>query len=103
MTEYPISSYAVYLISGTHSTCIQLYEHEHCRGAVRFFPDDANLEDAQLDSEGKIILNMRINRLHSILQVIRNEKPLFIFYESPEKAGIRTGRKTIGDDHMWIT
>ncbi len=103
MTEYPVSSYAVYVITGTHSTCIQLFEHGKDRGAIRFFPDDADLEGAQLDSNGRIILNMRINRLHAVLGIIRHEKPLYIFYDSPTNAGLRSGRETIGDDQIWIT
>lgn len=103
MTEYPVSSYAVYVITGTHSTCIQFYEHDKYRGAICFFPNDADLEDAQLDSNGRIILNMRINRLHAVLDIVRNEKPLFLFYDSPNNAGLRTGREIIGDDQLWIT
>ncbi len=103
MTEYPISSYAVYVINGTHSTCIQLYEHGKDRGAIRFVPNDENPEDAKSDSNGKIILSMRINRLHVVLDILRHEKPLYLFYDSPKNAGFRSGRETIGDDQIWIT
>ncbi|MBO1225672.1 MAG: hypothetical protein JYX80_14715 [Candidatus Scalindua sediminis] len=103
MTECPVTSYAVYVINGTHSTCIQFYEHGKDRGAIRFVPNDENPEDAKLDSDGKIILNMRINRLHPVLDIIRHEKPLYLFYADGKNAGLRSGRETIGDDQIWLT
>lgn len=102
MTEYPVSSYAVYVLNGNKTTCIEFYEHSKCRGAMLFIPDSADLEDARLDG-GKIILNQHINTFHAVLDIIRHEKPIYIFYESPTSAGIRTGRETIGDDKIWIT
>ncbi len=103
MTEHLIDSYAVYAITGTHRTCIQFFERDIARGSVCFYPDDASLADARLESDGTIHLNMRVNRLYPVLDIVRNERPLYIFYKSPEMAGIRTGRKVIGDDSMWIT
>jgi len=102
MTEYPISSYAVYVLNGTKATCIEFYEHSNCRGAMLFVSDDASLEDAKLEN-GKIILNQRINTLHAVLNIVRHEKSLYIFYDGPKNAGVRSGRETIGDDKMWIT
>ena len=103
MTEYPVSSYATFLVNGTHLTSIQFLEHGIDRGAIRFFPDDAQLGDAELDSEGRIYLNMRINRLSSVLDIIRHEKPLYLFYVDGKNVGLRSGQETIGDDHFWIT
>jgi hypothetical protein len=102
MTEYPISSYAIYVLNGTKATCIEFYEHSKCRGAMLFVPDNANLEDAKLD-KGKIILNQRINAFHAVLDIVKHEKPIYLFYDDPKSAGIRSGRETIGDDRMWIT
>ncbi len=103
MTEHLIDSYAIYAITGTHRTCIRFFERDILRGSVCFYPDDASLADARLESDETIHLNMRVNRLSPILDIVRHEKPLYIFYNSPEMAGIRSGREAIGDDHMWIT
>lgn len=103
MTEYPIDSYAVYVISGEHKSLIHFSEADTYRGTIRFFSDENEIEDASMDSDGKIILNMHFNHFHSMLDIIRNEKPLFIFYESPSNAGIRTGSEKIGDDQIWLT
>lgn len=103
MKEYPVSSYATYLINGTHLTSIQFFEHGIDRGAIRFFPNDAQLGGAELDSEGRIYLNMRINRLNAALYIVKHEKPLYLFYVDGKNAGLRSGQETIGDDHFWIT
>ncbi len=102
MTEYPISSYAVYVLTGTKATCIEFYEHSNCRGAMLFVPDNVNPEDAKLEN-GRIILQQRIITFHAMLDMVRNEKPIYLFYEGPKNAGVRSGRETIGDDKMWIT
>ena len=103
LTEYVIDSYTVYVLNGTHRTYIQLFERDDFRGTISFYPKDSSLVDAKLDSNGRIHLNMHVNRFHPVLDIIRNEKPLYIYYKSSENAGLRTGRETIGEDQMWIT
>ena len=103
MTEYPVDNYAIYVVTGTHRTYIKFFESDNFRGTISFYPNDSSLVDAELDSKGRIHLNMRVNRFHPVLDIIRNEKPLFLFYDSPENAGLRTGRETIGEDKLWIT
>ena len=103
MKEYPITSYATYIKNGTESTCIQFFEHNRERGAVRFFPEDSELKDAELGSEGKIFLNMRINRLNAVLDILRHQNPLYLFFEDGNNAGLRSKRETVGDDDLWIT
>lgn len=103
MKEYPVTSYSTCVKSGIGSTCIEFFEHDRDRGGVRFFPDNSDLKDAEFDSEGKIHLNMRINRLNAVLDILRHQKPLYLFFEDGHNAGLRSKRETVGNDDLWIT
>ena len=42
--------------------------------------------------------NARIDRLDSIVDMLRNEKPCYLWYQNPTMAAIYTGQEPIGEE-----
>ncbi len=103
MKEYSITDYSTSMSNGTDSTTIHLFDNQKPRGEIRFFHNETNLKDAEIDSNGKIILNMEINRLGTLLDIAQRERNLFLFYADSKRAGLRSGRAKLGDDSISIT
>jgi len=70
-------------------------------GSVDFYRDGQAIPNnsAQENINPKIItLNMHERQIDSVVDMLRNEKPCSMFYNSPTLAGIRTGTEPIGEE-----
>ncbi|GAX61379.1 hypothetical protein SCALIN_C22_0089 [Candidatus Scalindua japonica] len=103
MKEYSITDYSTSMSNGTDSTSIHFYDNQKARGEIRFFPNETDVKDAEIDANGKIILNMDINRLGTLLDIAQRERNLFLFYADGKRAGLRSGRAKLGDDSISFT
>ena len=108
MTDYPIDGYALRLWSTRPTTNlnpntavagIYYYQGGQYRGYMYFFPDGTPLAAPIHDAtNGRVFLHFNLSQLHAVLDVLRNEKPLVVYYDSPTSAALRTGVEPIGEE-----
>jgi hypothetical protein len=99
--QYNIDTYTVQLESGP--TIGKRRVHIICRdsGTVRgwlvFYEDSATIYDPSVDATGRISLPFPLSRYASVMDLLRNEKPLTIYYNSPSFAGITSAGEPVGE------
>jgi hypothetical protein len=108
MAEYPFDSYAVRMWSSRPTTNlspgvavagIYLYEGGKYRGYVYFFPDGTPLAAPVHDAtNGRVFLHLNLSQLEAVLELVREEKPLYVYYLSPTNAALRTGAEPVGEE-----
>lgn len=87
-SEYrPINGYRVwYYGKNSHHILIQVYQDEAYQGSLTF-RNTKPLPDNELDSHGHIRLSYYKEDFAHVLDLLRNEKPLFIWINPPNKIG----------------
>ena len=108
MAGYNIDGYSVRLWSsrpttnlspGTAVAGIYLYEGNTYRGYVYFFPDGTPLAAPVHDpANGRIFLHFNLSQLHAVTEILRTEKPIYLYYVSPTNAALRTGKEPVGEE-----
>jgi hypothetical protein len=108
MPSYNIDGYSVRswssrpttnLSPGTAVAGIYLYQGNVYRGYVYFFPDGTPLAPAVHDSNnGRIFLHFNLCQFHATMDMLRNEKPIYVYYISPTNAALRTGKEPVGEE-----
>ena len=108
MAEYIIDKYALRswssrpttnLSPGVAVAGIYLYGGEKYRGYVYFFPDGTALAPPVFDaSNGRVFLHLNLSQYHATMDMLRNEKPVHVYYNSPTNAAIRTGPEPVGEE-----
>jgi hypothetical protein len=108
MAQYMVDGYAVRLWStrpttnlspGTAVAGIYLYEGKTYRGYVYFFPDGTPLAPPVLDSnKGRIFLHFNLSQFHAVMEMLRNEKPVYVYHLSPTNAALRSGKEPVGEE-----
>ncbi|NVM56363.1 MAG: hypothetical protein HWN66_21880 [Candidatus Helarchaeota archaeon] len=108
--EYEIDKYTIGLFSRPATpdpsdiAIITLWEGNQIRGYINFFPNNAALPNPSYNKEKKVIrLYFHIDHFDVINDMLRNEKPLFIEYNSPPPfATLRSGKEPIGEEEKLI-
>ena len=108
MTDYPIDGYALRLWStrpttnlnpGTAVAGVYYYQGGQYRGYMYFFPDGTPLAAPVHDAtNGRVFLHFNLSQLRAVLDVLRNEKPLVVYYESATNAALRSGVEPVGEE-----
>jgi hypothetical protein len=108
MPTYKIDAYALRLWSsrpttnlspGTAVTGMYLYGGTKYRGYVYFFPDGTPLSPAVHDStNGRVFIHFNLYQFHAVMEMLRTEKPIYLFYYSPTNAGLRSGKEPTGEE-----
>jgi len=108
MPEYPVDGYALRMWStrpttnlnpGVAVAGIYLYEGNTYRGYIYFFPDGTPLAPPVLDATGgKIYLHFNLSQLDAVMDTVRNEKPLYVYFQSPTNAALRSGQEPVGEE-----
>jgi hypothetical protein len=108
MAQFKIDGYAVRswssrsttnLSPGTAVVGIYLYEGNTYRGYVYFFPDGTQLAPPVYHSAtSRIFLHFNLSQFHATLEMLRNEKPIYLYYLSPTHAALRTGKEPVGEE-----
>jgi len=78
-----------------------LYSGRKYAGRIFFYPDHIPLPPPVLDDTGpypRIFLSHYLKRFPDVMDLIRNEKPIGIYYTGPSDAGITTGKEPIGEE-----
>ncbi len=108
MAQYKIDGYAIRLWSsrsttnlspGTAVAGIYLYEEKEYRGYVYFFPDGTPLAPSVHDpANSRIFLHFNLCQFHSVMEMLRTEEPIYIYYFSPTNAALRSGMEPVGEE-----
>jgi len=87
-----------YMCIGQNEVDVHLYNDQTIVGSIYFKPEGTALQPALLESTGKIVLQYPMNLLEATMQMIRYEKPLYIWYSNPGVAYIGTfGQEPVGE------
>ena len=96
MSSSPIAEYQIVIRQDCAD--IHLYSSNNTLvGSVYFKADGTPLLPASQDTSGRIVLQYPLSQLASVVDVLRNESPLYIFYASPSVAYIATCQEAVGD------
>ncbi len=108
MAQYNIDGYALRLWSskpvtnlspGSAVAGIYFYQGNTYRGYGYFFPDGTELAPPVFDANnGRIFLHFNLSQFHAIMDTLRNESPLYIYYNSPTHAALRSGKEPVGEE-----
>ncbi len=97
-TTYEIASYLCFQYSSKPGivALITLYDDlVSIRGRLNFYPDGADLPDAEEDtSSGRVILHLPVSRFASTVDLLRNESPIEVVYNTPKEAYLSAGNPT---------
>lgn len=108
MAEYKIDGYALRLWStrpttnlnpGVAVAGIYLYEDNAYRGYVYFFPDGTPLSPAVHDpTNGRAFLHFNLSQFHGVMEMLRTESPIYLYYLGPTNAALRSGHEPVGEE-----
>ncbi len=106
MTSYNIDKYSVRRWSsrpttnrspGTAVAGIYLYQGNVYRGYAYFFADGTPLADPVITAD-KVFVHFNLSELDSILQMLREERPIYLYEFGPNNAGLMTGAEPTGEE-----
>ena len=106
LTQYKIDEYAIRVWSSRSTTSlgravagIYLYEGGKYRGHVYFFPDGTTLDPSvHHTATGLILHNFNLCQFHAVMEMLRNEKPIYLYYFDTQNAGLMCGREPVGEE-----
>lgn len=105
---YTIDTYSVRLWSSRPTTNlspgvavagIYLYEQGNYRGYAYFYPDGTPLAPPVINSaNGFIALHFNLSQLAAVLQLLREERPVYLYEFGVTNAGLMTGGEPTGEE-----
>ncbi len=108
MATYSIDTYSVRMWSSRPTTDlnpgiavagIYLYEGSVYRGYAYFFPDGTPLAPAVIDAvNGRVYVHFNLSQLDGVLQMLREEKPIYLYEFGVPNAGLMTGGEPTGEE-----
>lgn len=108
MATYKIDAYSTRIWSsrtttnlspGTAVAGIYYYEGSKYRGYIYFFPDGTPLAPPVHDAtNGRVYLHVNLCQYHAVMDLLRNEKPLYVYYISPTNAALMSGKEPVGEE-----
>ena len=101
---YEITEYAMGVFSRTQTpdpkniAMIVVYDEETERGHLNFYPNNVKLPNPHIEKD-IIELFYHVDHFDVLSDMLRNEKPLYIEFNSPPPFGlIRSGKEPIGEE-----
>ena len=70
-------------------------------GSVRFYRDGQNIPDnssVELGDPKRAFLKMHESQIDTVVDMLRNEKPCYVYYSYPKYAYIHTGAEPVGEE-----
>jgi hypothetical protein len=79
---------------------IFLFEGQNYRGYAYFYPDGTPLDPPIIvpPPDDFIALSYNLSELNAVLQMIREEQPIYLFEYGVSFAGLRTGSEPTGEE-----
>jgi hypothetical protein len=76
-----------------------VYEKDVYRGCLWFYPDGTPLAPPFDDTEnGRISLHFNLCQFHAVMELLRTEDPIYLYYNSPKDAALRSGKEPSGKE-----
>lgn len=108
MAQYNVDGYALRVWStrpttnlspGVAVAGIYLYQENTYRGYVYFFPDGTPLAPPIHDpTNGRVFLHLNLSQFQAVMEMVRTEKPLYVYYQSPSSAAVMSGKEPVGEE-----
>lgn len=82
---------------------LTFYGGNRCLGAAHFFPDgdptpDCEVEYIDGDMERPMItLAYPMSMLATVLNLVQNEKPVWVFFSNADHCGLTSGKEAVGE------
>ncbi|MEV6305324.1 hypothetical protein AB0M02_38330 [Actinoplanes sp. NPDC051861] len=105
-STYTIDTYSVRLWSSRRTTelnpgvavaGIYLYEQGSYRGYAYFYPDGTPLSPPVINP-GFVALHYNLSQFAAVSQMLREEKPVYLFEYGATNAGLATGTEPTGEE-----
>jgi hypothetical protein len=69
------------------------------RGYAYFYPDGTPLAPPVIDStNGRVFVHYNLSQLSGVLQMVREERPLYLYEFGPENAGLASNLEPTGEE-----
>jgi len=76
-----------------------LYEGSTFRGYAYFFPDGTALSPPAIDDvNGAIYVHYNLSQFVGVLQMLREEQPVYLYEFGTTNAGLMTGQEPTGEE-----
>ena len=108
MASYSIDGYSIRMWSSRPTTNlnpgvavagIYLYQGAIYRGYAYFFPDGTPLAPAVIDAaNGRIFVHFNLSQLAGVMQMLREEKPIYLYENGADNAGLMSGSEPTGEE-----
>lgn len=81
------------------SVVIKCYHDDDFVLQLNFYPDNKKLPENYYDVKSKLVyLRFRMSMYSNIIDILRNEKPIYFSFSNKSKVGyVRTGKEPIGE------
>lgn len=97
----PITTYQAVIYGEDGSTSVGAYIHCFHEGrniVTCVFHDESNVPSNRRDDDGRVELHYPMSKFSLVLDILRNEEPLFfVFIESSGMGYIATQKEPVGD------
>ena len=78
---------------------IHLFQAGVHRGYAYFYPDGTPLAPPVIDSaNGRVFVHYNLSQLAGVLQMVREERPLYLYEFEPTNAGLTTNLEPTGEE-----
>ncbi len=108
MTTYNINSYSIRTWSSRSTTNLSpqtavagifLYDGTTYRGYAYFFPDGTKLAPPVINSSGgRVYVHYNLSKFDAMVQMLREEKPVYLYEFGVNNAGLMSGREPTGEE-----
>jgi hypothetical protein len=78
---------------------IYLYQGGVYRGYAYFYPDGTPLSPPVIDAgNGRVFVHFNLSQFEGVLQILREEKPVYLYEFGATNAGLMTGSEPTGEE-----
>lgn len=102
MIQYTIDEYALQIqagpVIGGCRALIICRSTELVRGWISFYDDGTTIPDPTKDASNRISLSFPWSRYAAVLEVLRHEEPVWMYYQSASFAGLSIFGEPVGEE-----
>lgn len=100
-TQHEIDAYRLYQMTDNfgQSTIIHCLDSGGHKGSLYFYKEGTTIPSSFKSSSGNLYLQFRESQLASMLDTLRQEKPLYIWLnDEPLYGGLKTSNEPVGEE-----
>jgi hypothetical protein len=80
---------------------IYLYGDIGYAGCIHFYPDGTELPPPTTSNE-RVFLHFNLCQLHGVMEMLRTEEPLYVYFKSTAEASLTSGREPTGEEESHV-